>query len=112
MFLIAYLDGRAVGYAKLDANSRHESNTTDKTVELKRLYTLERVWGKGVGEAILRQCELVAAEQGCETIWLGVWEQNVRGQRFYKKQGFVKTGKLEFPYGESVGINDIMEKRL
>src|SRR5687767_1789302 len=72
-FLIAYIDGRAVGYAKLDAASFDPSNTTDRTIELKRLYTVERVWGKGVGEAILRQCEIVAAKQGCETIWLGVW---------------------------------------
>jgi ribosomal protein S18 acetylase RimI-like enzyme len=111
-FLIAYVDGRAVGYAKLDAGSRHPSNTTDKTIELKRLYAVERVWGKGVGEAMLRQCESFAIELGCETIWLGVWEENERGQRFYKKQGFVRTGTLEFIYGDVVGINDVMEKRL
>jgi GNAT superfamily N-acetyltransferase len=112
LFLIAYVDGRAVGYAKLDAGSTDPSITTKNTIELKRLYILERVWGKGVGEAILQQCEQLAAQRGCETIWLGVWQLNERGQRFYQKHGFVKKGTLEFPYGDSVGINDVMEKKI
>jgi ribosomal protein S18 acetylase RimI-like enzyme len=111
-FFIAFISGAAVGYAKLDAASRDPSIITRRTIELKRLYTLERIWGKGVGEALLRHCEQFAIETGCESIWLGVWQQNERGQRFYRKQGFEKRGTLEFPYGEAVGINDVMEKTL
>ena len=111
-FLIAYIDGRAVGYAKLDAGTSHESVAAERAIELKRIYILERVWGKGVGDVLLRRCERVAIETGYESIWLGVWQQNQRGQSFYQKQGFVKRGTLEFPYGESVGINDVMEKKL
>jgi diamine N-acetyltransferase len=112
IFLVAYIEGHAVGYAKLDASSTHPSIVTEHTIELKRLYALERVWGKGVGESLLRHCEKFAIRLGCKSIWLGVWQLNERGQRFYKKQGFVTTGTLEFPYGDSVGINDVMEKRL
>ena len=112
IFFVAYMDEHAVGYAKLDMVSTDASIVTEHSVELKRLYTLERVWGKGVGEALLKHCERFALEQERESIWLGVWQLNERGQRFYQKQGFIKTGTLEFPYGNSVGINDVMEKRL
>ncbi len=111
-FFIAYYLGHAVGYAKLDAASRDPRVQTDRTLELKRLYALERVWGKGVGEALLVHCEQFAMDTGYASIWLGVWQENRRGQSFYKKHGFVKRGTLEFPYGEVVGINDVMEKTL
>ncbi|CAN5241639.1 hypothetical protein BH20ACI2_BH20ACI2_12060 [soil metagenome] len=73
---------------------------------------MERVWGKGVGEKLLRHCEEYARELGNDSIWLGVWQLNERGQQFYAKQGFVKKGTITFPYGNSVGINDVMEKEL
>ena len=112
VFFVAYIEGHAVGYAKLDTASTDPSVVTEHTIELKRLYTLERVWGTGVGESLLAHCEKFAIERGSGSIWLGVWQLNERGQRFSKKHGFVKTGTLEFPYGDSVGINDVMEKRL
>jgi diamine N-acetyltransferase len=111
-FLIVFLDEKAVGYARLIAGSRHPSIATNRTIELKRIYILERVWRKGVGEKLLEHCMAIARQFGNDSIWLGVWERNERARRFYEKQGFVKTGTLEFPYGDSVGINDVMEKML
>ncbi len=111
-FYILFADGFAVGYAKLIDGSRDPSITTAKTVELKRIYILERVWRKGFGEKLLEHCIDVARRLGSESIWLGVWEQNVRGRCFYEKHGFIKVGSLEFPYGDSVGINYVMEKKL
>lgn len=112
IFFIVSIAGHAVGFAKLLLRSIDASISTENTVELKRIYILERVWGTGVGEALLQHCEEFAKELGNESIWLGVWQLNERGQRFYAKHGFVKTGIITFPYGESVGINDVMEKKL
>ncbi|MEO7674286.1 MAG: GNAT family N-acetyltransferase [Pyrinomonadaceae bacterium] len=111
-FFIIFLDEKAVGYAKLIAGSRDPSIATTRTIELKRIYILERVWRRGIGEKLLAHCLEAARRLGNESIWLGVWEQNGRGRGFYKKQGFVQTGTLEFPYGDSVGINYVMEKKL
>lgn len=111
-FFIVLRREKAVGYAKLIADSRDPSITTARTIELKRIYILERVWRKGVGESLLEHCLKTAKQLGNESIWLGVWERNERARAFYEKQGFVQTGTLEFPYGDSVGINLVMEKRL
>lgn len=111
-FLIVTLDGNAVGYAKLISGHADPSIKTQNTIELKRFYIVERVWGKGIGNALLAHCEELARECGYDSIWLGVWQENGRGQRFYAKQGFVKTGTMNFPYGETAGISDVMEKKL
>lgn len=111
-FHVILHDKKAVGYAKLVDGSSHPSITAKYPVELKRIYLLERVWGTGIGEKLLKHCVETAREMGGTSIWLGVWEENQRGQSFYKKHGFVQTGTLEFPYGNSVGINLVMEKPL
>ncbi|MFT3746588.1 MAG: N-acetyltransferase [Pyrinomonadaceae bacterium] len=111
-FHIIFRNGKAVGYAKLIDGSTHPSLASQHPVELKRIYLLERVWGSGIGELLLDHCVKTAKELGGTSIWLGVWEENQRGQSFYKKHGFVQTGTLEFPYGDSVGINLVMERPL
>lgn len=42
----------------------------------------------------------VARDQGCDVIWLGVWEQNARAQEFYKKWGFERAGQQTFMLGK------------
>lgn len=111
-FFIAYCDGKAVGYAKLIDGSTADGVTGERPIELKRIYLVERVWGTGIGERLLAFCEAAARDRGHETIWLGVWQENRRGQNFYGKHGFRKVGTITFPYGDSVGINDVMMKEL
>ena len=111
-FLIAFLMGRAVGYARLVSGESDPNIASENAIELRRIYVLERLWGKGVGEALLSRCETLARKLGKESMWLGVWQQNERGRRFYAKHSYTKVGTLTFPYGESVGINDVLEKKL
>jgi diamine N-acetyltransferase len=111
-FFIAYADGRVVGYAKLLDESREPCITAGRTIELKRIYVVERAWRRGVGEALLDHCLAHARRMGKDSIWLGVWQLNQRALPFYEKHGFRKVGTIEFPYGDSVGINDVMELNL
>ena len=111
-FFIIFRNGRAVGYAKLRTGSKADGIESENSVELQRIYVVERVFGKGVGERLLRHCLETARARGFETLWLGVWEENRRAQRFYEKHGFRRVGTLTFPYGDTVGINHVMEKSL
>jgi len=112
VFYIVYRDGGAVGYAKLRTGSKVECIESENSVELQRIYLVERVFGKGVGEVLLNHCLETARARGFETLWLGVWEKNRRAIRFYEKHGFRKVGQITFPYGETVGTNWVMEKVL
>lgn len=111
-FFIAELNGKAVGYAKLRENSAVGCLKNENAVELHRIYILELAKGKGVGGALLNRCLETARAKGYETIWLGVWEENLAAIRFYEKKGFVKAGELQFPYGETVGTNYVMKMEL
>ena len=109
MFLIAFRKRKAVGYAKLRDGEVHESVSNKNAIELQRIYLIERVWGTGVGDILLDHCFKEAKSKGKEVLWLGVWEENSRGRSFYRRHGFERVGSLTFPYGDSVGINAVMQ---
>src|SRR5215204_520337 len=111
-FFIIFLDGHAVGYAKLRTDSVVACVRNETAIELQRIYVVERVFGRGVGERLLKHCFETAKSKGFETLWLGVWEENRRAQKFYKKHGFRQVGTLKFPYGDTVGTNYVLEKVL
>ena len=111
-FFIIFTGGKAVGYAKLRENSKADCIESENSVELQRIYIIERVYGAGIGAALLEFCLETAKQKGFETLWLGVWEENKRAQKFYAKHGFTRVGELDFPYGETVGRNFVLEKIL
>lgn len=111
-FYLMFRNDVAVGYAKLIRDCRADGVGSARPVELKRIYLVERVWRQGLGQALLDHCIGVARGEGFESLWLGVWERNERAKGFYVKNGFERVGTIEFPYGDTVGINWVMEKRL
>ncbi len=111
-FFIIFADEKAVGYAKLREGSKVDCIKSENSIELQRIYTIERVYGKGIGESLLKYCLEIARQKGFETLWLGVWEENTRAQRFYAKYEFTHVGEITFPYGETVGINFVLENIL
>ena len=40
-----------------------------------------------------------AGSAGARTVWLGVWERNLRAQAFYRKHGFAPIGSQIFMFG-------------
>ena len=111
-FYICYTGGYAAGYAKLLSGPHPNGLTGTNPIELKRIYLVERYWGKGLGARLLGHCEDEARRLGHDTLWLGVWQENRRGLNFYAKHGFRKAGTITFPYGSTTGINDVLEKSL
>lgn len=111
-FLIAELDGRAAGYAKLHAGEPEQGVEGAKPVELVRLYVSREWLGRGVGEQLMRACLDQARQAGHETIWLGVWERNARAQAFYRKWNFRPVGEHEFRLGADLQRDILMERAL
>lgn len=108
-FFIAEAASGTVGYAKLRENAPAECLKGENTIELQRLYILEKLKGKSVGSALLRRCCDEARQKNYDSIWLGVWERNLAAQRFYEKFGFLKVGELQFPYGNTIGKNYVLK---
>ncbi|MDQ3799535.1 MAG: GNAT family N-acetyltransferase [Acidobacteriota bacterium] len=99
-FFIAEINGKAVGYAKLRAGQPAECVKGENTIELHRIYVLEKMTRHGIGRILLQRCLDEAKAGGFDTLWLAVFELNPRAVEFYKKFGFERAGDTGFYYGE------------
>jgi len=112
IFLIAELDGKPAGYAKLLVGSIEPGITANTPIELSRLYSHQEYLGKGVGQNLMDACFERAHADGHDAMWLGVWEYNPRAQRFYEKNGFQVVGKHTFQLGEDAQTDLLMQREL
>lgn len=111
LFLIAEIDSKIVGYAKLNLNSRDVSIRSAKTLEIERIYAAKDYIGKGVGKELMQAGIDKARQRGCDSVWLGVWEKNPRAINFYKNWGFQEVGTHIFMIGDDPQKDFIMEMR-
>jgi diamine N-acetyltransferase len=101
-FLLASLEGKLVGYTKVNLAAAQTDVQDPDSLEVARLYTLEEVWGRGVGQFLLNAALTFAKEKGKTFVWLGVWDHNTRAIRFYEKNGFKTFGSHPFPFGDEI----------
>ena len=111
-FLLAYHKRTLVGYAKLRKGSSPKGVTLRKPVQLSRLYITADHIGRGFGSQLIQACFEESLRRGCETMWLGVWEKNLRAQRLYERFGFVRVGTKPFVLGSDVQQDAVYEKSL
>lgn len=112
IFLIAEVHGETAGYAKLILQSTEPDIVGEEPVELSRLYSHQKFLGQGVGQALMDACFERALEEGCDSMWLGVWEHNPRAKRFYEKNGFTEVGSHTFLLGSDPQTDLLMQKWL
>ena len=112
LFLIAESEGKPAGYAQLVMNSKDEAIKGLHPLELRRIYALKEYLGKGVGKELMRATIEEARQRGCDSVWLGVWEENRRAIDFYRKWGFQVVGSHTFTLGEDPQNDFVMELEL
>jgi len=112
IFLIAEIDGIPVGYAQLRSAESPECVSGSAPIELARIYVSQARLGLGVGEALMRACIDEARRAGHQTMWLGVWERNVRAQGFYRRWNFTIVGEHIFQLGSDPQRDLLMERAL
>lgn len=67
--------------------------------ELVRFYMDQPAIGTGAAHTLMQATLDLARQTGYTEIYLGVWEHNLRAQKFYSKWGFQKTGEKVFVVG-------------
>jgi len=107
-FLLASLEGKLVGYTKVNLAAAQTDVQDPESLEVARLYTLEEVWGRGVGQFLLDAALDFAKEKGKTFVWLGVWEHNTRAISFYEKNRFKAFGSHPFPFGDEIQTDWLM----
>lgn len=95
-----------LGYAMLSAPELDDALPGD--IELKRIYTLTRMQGTGLGAALMAAA--TEGTSGHRRLLLGVNAKNTRALAFYRKQGFEVIGTRRFLVG-SVEHDDFVLAR-
>lgn len=105
--------GRVMGFVQLTQGTIEACLVgVENPIELQRLYIAEEYHGTGVGGALVRYVEQLARERGFATMWLGVWEENIKAQMVYERLGFKRIGEHDFVLGECVQTDWILMKIL
>jgi ribosomal protein S18 acetylase RimI-like enzyme len=102
---IAEIDRQLAAYAKLVEGRVPECIKGERPVELERFYVDSAWQGKGVASTLIQRCFDEAKCDGFKTIYLGVWEHNLRAQAFYRKWNFVRAGEHIFQMGNDPQVD-------
>lgn len=111
-FYLAYEGSIPVGYAKVRESDEVKGLIREPAIELERIYVVSEYQGKKVGVALLEKCIEYGNKKGFHWIWLGVWERNLRAQKFYQDWGFEKFATHPFEMGTDLQTDWLMKKRI
>jgi ribosomal protein S18 acetylase RimI-like enzyme len=101
IFLLAVSGTETVGYIFLKDGSGHDAPDSN-AIEISRLYVRNAYIGTGIGKILMDAAISTAKRLGRHTLWLGTWERNHRGIKFYQSFGFSKFGEHDFILGNDV----------
>ena len=110
--LLAEVDGQLAGYAQLREGPPPDFVTADAPIELWRFYVAQPWHGRGVAQSLMGAVEAEARRRRGRTLWLGVWERNLRAKAFYEKTGFADVGSHIFMLGTDPQTDRILLRSL
>jgi ribosomal protein S18 acetylase RimI-like enzyme len=111
-FFFAEIENNVVAYLKINWGKAQTESKLKNAFEMERLYVLSDFQRMKVGQVLMDKALVIASERNFEWLWLGVWENNTKAIRFYKKNGFVIFDKHPFVVGTDVQTDVLMKRNL
>jgi ribosomal protein S18 acetylase RimI-like enzyme len=111
IFLLAYTDDKPTGYVFLK-DTTAEALEEENAIEISRIYARSSFIGKGIGKALMEASVAHAKFLKKDSIWLGVWEHNLRAIQFYISFGFTKFSEHDFVLGNDVQRDWLMKRKV
>lgn len=114
-FLVVWLDGLPVGTAEVRWDGCAAPEVQAVVVncpEINGLQIAEPMRSRGIGSALIRHAELLAAARGARTIGMGVDDQgNPRAAALYARLGYRPTVRYvdRYSYTDDAGIDHPVE---
>lgn len=103
-------DGSLAGYAQASPCDLPVDPMPDGALQLRRLYVRPDILSLGVGAALMRPVLDWVDAAGRPPLFLGVWSENVKAQKFYRRYGFTRVGEYDFPVGAQVDLEFILRR--
>jgi diamine N-acetyltransferase len=111
-FYFATHEEKVIGYLKLNFGASQTELKDDKALEIERIYVINQFHGKKAGQTLYNKAIEIARQKKVDYVWLGVWEENSRAMKFYKKNGFVEFDKHIFKLGNAEQTDIMMKLKL
>jgi diamine N-acetyltransferase len=108
---LGFVDGENVAYAKIGPPSL-PFEVRGPTVELRQFYILKPWQGAGLAAEMMDWVLAEARHRGAEELYLSVFIDNIRAQRFYARYGFEAVGRYDFMVGSHADEDIIMRLKL
>lgn len=109
---IAESDHAMIGFSQLKPANAHPSVVASRPAEIRRLYVVAEWHGRGVARLLMQDALDTAAREGCDVLWLGVWEHNPKAMAFYRKFGLEVVGTHAFMLGQDRQRDLVMSVKL
>ena len=108
-FYFYQYNNQIVGYLKTNINEAQTEIKDKFSLEIERIYVLEKFQGHKIGHALLKLAIEKAKKKKLDFIWLGVWEENKKAINFYLKHNFVQFDQHIFKLGEDLQTDILMK---
>ena len=105
-------ENKNLGYLKLNFGNAQTEKVEENYFEIERIYVLKDFLGQKIGQILFDKVIEIGREKNLEYVWLGVWEENHRAIKFYKKNGFEIFGKHKFVLGKDVQTDLMMKLKI
>jgi ribosomal protein S18 acetylase RimI-like enzyme len=106
-YLLAYADKMLVGYIKLEVGPPPDYEPVSNPIQLSRIYVASHLLGQGLGTQLMQLTLQECRQLGYESVWLGVWDQNLKAQNFYERCGYRKIGTKSFILGSDKQVDTV-----
>ena len=102
---------RIVGYLSVGGPSTlpHEG-VSERTGEINKLYIAEDYKGKGIAQTLMMEGLKWFNRETCAfsgDVYISVWSQNYRAQKFYAKYGAYKVADYLYPVGSTMDKEEV-----
>lgn len=105
------VDGALVGYARLGPPTL-PIEPRGNALELRQFYLLKPWHGGGHAQTLMDWVVATARARGADALFLSVFVDNVRAQRFYARYGFEDVGRYAFMVGSHEDEDRLMRLAL
>lgn len=109
---LAETDGQFVGYARIGPNSLPVDAAGKTPWELKQLYILQPWQGAGIAPVLMDWAMEQARARGGDAMFLSVYSENHRAQKFYARYGFTFVKPHIFMVGNQADEDEIWSAAL